>query len=105
MNFGEKLNYLRKVKGFGINQLALKSGVSASQISRFEKGERKEPTLETLKKLSKALNVSISYFEDETINTSETISAHLDSNMTEEQLEDILHYIDFTNQKFKQKRK
>ena len=64
MEFGEKLKELRTSKGLGVNQLALKSGVSASQISRFEKGERKDPTLETLKKLSVALGVSISYFEE-----------------------------------------
>ncbi|MDQ8500180.1 helix-turn-helix transcriptional regulator [Enterococcus faecium] len=64
MEFGEKLKKLRTFRGLGVNQLALKSGVSASQISRFEKGERKDPTLETLKKLSTALGVSISYFEE-----------------------------------------
>ncbi|EMF0282709.1 helix-turn-helix transcriptional regulator [Enterococcus hirae] len=64
MEFGEKLKKLRTSKGLGVNQLALKSRVSASQISRFEKGERKDPTLETLKKLSLALGVSISYFEE-----------------------------------------
>ncbi|MBX9040228.1 helix-turn-helix domain-containing protein [Enterococcus durans] len=64
MEFGEKLKELRTSRGLGVNQLALKSGVSASQISRFENGERKDPTLETLKKLSVALGVSISYFEE-----------------------------------------
>lgn len=64
MEFGEKLKKLRTSRGLGVNQLALKSGVSASQISRFEKGERKDPTLETLIKLSTALGVSISYFEE-----------------------------------------
>lgn len=64
MEFGEKLKKLRTSKGLGVNQLAVKSGVSASQISRFEKGERKDPTLETLKKLASALGVSISYFEE-----------------------------------------
>lgn len=63
MEFGEKLRQLRTSRGFGVNQLALKSGVSASQISRFEKGERKDPTLETLKKLASALGVSISFFD------------------------------------------
>ncbi|EOS7999070.1 helix-turn-helix domain-containing protein [Enterococcus hirae] len=67
MEFGEKLKELRTSRGLGVNQLALKSGVSASQISRFEKGERKDPTLETLKKLSIALGVSISYFEENSL--------------------------------------
>ncbi|MGG5358578.1 MULTISPECIES: helix-turn-helix domain-containing protein [unclassified Enterococcus] len=69
MEFGEKLKKLRTSKGLGVNQLAIKSGVSASQISRFEKGERKDPTLETLKKLASALGVSISYFEEKKSST------------------------------------
>lgn len=65
MSFGEKLKTLRLSKSYGVNQLALKSGVSASQISRFENEERKDPTFETVKKLSNALGVSTSYFDDD----------------------------------------
>lgn len=65
MEFGEKLKILREQKRLGVNQLALKSGVSASQISRFENGQRKDPTLETVRKLASALGVSISYFSED----------------------------------------
>ncbi|MGM0214179.1 helix-turn-helix domain-containing protein [Enterococcus sp. AZ109] len=99
MDFGTKLKALRNSKGFGVNQLALKSGVSASNISRFERGERKDPTLETVKKLAKALGVSISYFEDDTIHPADRIAAHLDEHIIEEQLEDIINYIEFIKQK------
>lgn len=96
MNFGEKLKKLRESKGLGVNQLALKSGVNASQISRFEKGERKDPTLETVKKLSKALGVSIAYFSDEVEDTgSELVAAHIDDDATDEDMQDILNYIEF----------
>ncbi|MGM0258248.1 helix-turn-helix domain-containing protein [Enterococcus sp. AZ102] len=102
MTFGEKLKALRESRGYGVNQLSLKSGVSSSQISRFERGERKDPTLETLKKLSRALGVSISYFEDpkdSENNTIDTIAAHIDDDVTEEQMDDILNYIEFIKQK------
>ncbi|GCF94238.1 transcriptional regulator [Enterococcus florum] len=99
MDFGKKLNTLRTSKGMGVNQLALKSGVSASTISRLEKGERKDPTLETVKKLSKALGVSISYFEEEQISHIELIAAHIDEDIVAEQLEDIINYIEFVKQK------
>ncbi|MBO1307733.1 helix-turn-helix transcriptional regulator [Enterococcus sp. 669A] len=99
MNFGKKLKALRESKGLGVNQLALKSGVSASNISRLEKGERKDPTLETVKKLSKALGVSISYFEDEATHPADRIAAHIDENIVAEQLEDIINYIEFVKQK------
>lgn len=99
MSFGKKLKALRESKGLGVNQLALKAGVNASSISRLEKGERKDPTLETVKKLSKALGVSISYFEDEANHPADMIAAHIDENIIEEQLEDIINYIEFVKQK------
>ncbi|MGX7133123.1 helix-turn-helix domain-containing protein [Enterococcus songbeiensis] len=95
MDFGERLKLLRESKKYGINQLALKAGVSASQISRFESGERKDPTLETVKKLSKALGVSISYFSEEEDEKTKVIAAHIDDDATEEDMEDILRYIEF----------
>ncbi|WP_313627551.1 helix-turn-helix domain-containing protein [Enterococcus italicus] len=107
MTFGQKLRNLREKKGYGVNQLAVKSGVSSSQISRFENGERKDPTLETVKKLSNALGVSIAYFsEDESSQESakiETIAAHIDDDVTEEQMNDIINYIDFIKHKHSKK--
>ncbi|MDT2703665.1 helix-turn-helix domain-containing protein [Enterococcus dongliensis] len=94
MEFGEKLKELREAKGYGVNQLAMKSGVSSSQISRFENGSRKDPTLETVKKLSKALNVSISYFEDEP-DATQTVAAHIDDDIDEDEMKEILNFIDY----------
>lgn len=99
MTFGQKLKILREKKGYGVNQLAVKSGVSSSQISRFENGERKDPTLETLKKLSTALGVSISYFEenakDSELKHIETIAAHIDDDVTDKEMDEILGFIDY----------
>ncbi|MFX3616097.1 MAG: helix-turn-helix domain-containing protein [Sporolactobacillus sp.] len=55
--FGKYLKNIRTKRGLGVNQLAAYSGVSSSQISRMEKGERKKPKPDTIKKLSNALNV------------------------------------------------
>lgn len=99
MDFGVKLKHLRESKGFGVNQLAQKSGVNASQISRFESGQRKDPTLETVKKLSLALGVSIAYFTDDEDRAPQTIAAHIDDDVTEEEMEDILNYIEFIKNK------
>lgn len=62
MNFGEQLRTLRTKQGLGVNQLALKSGVSASQISRLENGKKGLPKLETLKKLAQGLHVNENEF-------------------------------------------
>ncbi|WP_018755147.1 helix-turn-helix domain-containing protein [Paenibacillus terrigena] len=57
-DFGKFLKELREQKELSINQLALKSGVSAPQISRIETGTRGVPKPETIKKLSTALDIS-----------------------------------------------
>ncbi|TYO95157.1 repressor LexA [Desulfallas thermosapovorans DSM 6562] len=54
-NFGETLRELRESKGFTVNQLAIKSGVSAAHISRLENERRSVPKPKTIKKLAKAL--------------------------------------------------
>ena len=61
MSFGENLKKFREEKQLGVNQLALKSGVSAAQISRFENGKRKTPHVDTAKKLAKALSSNQRY--------------------------------------------
>ena len=60
MDFGSRLKELRLAKKYGVNQLALKSGVSSAQISRYENGKRKTPQIDTVKKLADALDVSVS---------------------------------------------
>lgn len=98
MTFGEKLKNFRESKGLGVNQLALKSGVNASQISRFENGKRKDPQMDTVKKLAKALDVSVSELigNGDTKETAPTlVAAHLDDDVSEEDMEDILKYIEF----------
>lgn len=57
-NVGVDLRRLRKEKGLTIDQLALSSGVSGITISNIENG-RSNPTLNSLWKLSEALNVPL----------------------------------------------
>ncbi|PWL41362.1 MAG: XRE family transcriptional regulator [Clostridiales bacterium] len=53
-----KLKYQRIQKGLSQNQLAKMSGVSQSAICYIEKGG-KSPSLKTLLKLSKALEIPV----------------------------------------------
>lgn len=55
MSFGSELNRIRNEEDIGVNQIALQSGVSASQISRFENGIKLNPKPDTLRKLAKGL--------------------------------------------------
>lgn len=58
-NIGKAIKKTRNEKGLTQKELSLKSGVHESQIKKYETGKSK-PTLETIKKLSKALNVGVS---------------------------------------------
>lgn len=49
------LKKIRQEKNMTIRELADKSGVSTGYICHLEKGSRKNPTIEVMEKLAKAL--------------------------------------------------
>ncbi|MEB8638187.1 helix-turn-helix transcriptional regulator [Bacillus cereus] len=55
MDFGQYLKSLRKARGFTQGELAEKSGVSVSYISKIENGKDEPPSEDTCIKLAKAL--------------------------------------------------
>lgn len=61
-SLAERLRSIRTVTGLSQRALSEKSGVSFSFISRIESGERR-PTVETIRKLAEALEVSAHYLE------------------------------------------
>ena len=58
LNIGKRIKSLRKSHGFSMRDLAARSNLSANAISLIERGEN-SPTVSSLKRLSKALDVSI----------------------------------------------
>jgi transcriptional regulator with XRE-family HTH domain len=58
MSFGRNLSKYRKAKGLTQEDLVKKSGVAISQIRRYE-ADKSSPTLDVLRRLAKALGVSI----------------------------------------------
>ena len=64
IDIGSKIKGIRKEKGISIAELSKKSGVSAGLISQVERNAV-NPSVATLWKISKSLNVSIGYFFDE----------------------------------------
>lgn len=50
---------LRKQKGLSQEKLARLADVANNTIIKIESGENKNPTLETLRKVAKALDVSV----------------------------------------------
>lgn len=72
MSIGDKLKQLRKENKLTLKELHNKTGISISFISDIE-NKRRNPSIDNLKVLANALNVSISELMDEdTISTSDT---------------------------------
>lgn len=63
-NLSKNVEKLRKQKGLSQERLARLADVANNTIIKIESGENKNPTLETLRKVAKALDVSV----DELIN-------------------------------------
>ena len=60
----ENLKQIRKDKKISRSELARKSGITARTIENIEYGKNKNPTIDTLKKLANALNVSVTQLLD-----------------------------------------
>lgn len=99
IDFGKQLRKLRHSKKMSQEELAFKAGISAAHLGQIERAE-KNPTLETVGKLSDALGISLPElfsFEQSTVQTEEDstivkINAQLKS-MTTEERNDILRII------------
>jgi len=57
--FGAVLKTLREEKGLTQAQLAKAAGTTQEYVAMLETGVRKNPTIETLKRLAKALGVPV----------------------------------------------
>lgn len=59
LSFGQWLEIERRKQGLSLAELALKSDLSASYLSRLEKNTRGIPTVDILRQLSKGLNIPL----------------------------------------------
>lgn len=62
VTFAARLRTLRETAGLSIPDLARAAVLTSQAVHQLERGER-EPTLETAKKLAKALGVSLAEFD------------------------------------------
>ncbi len=58
-NLAKNVERLRKAKGLSQEKLARLADVANNTLIKMESGENINPTLETLKKVAKALEVSV----------------------------------------------
>lgn len=56
---GENIRKLRQQKGMSQDRLSKKADLALNTIVKIETGENPNPTLETLQKIAKALDVSL----------------------------------------------
>jgi transcriptional regulator with XRE-family HTH domain len=63
-NLAKNITKLRRAKGLSQEKLARIADVANNTLIKMESGENQNPTLDTLKKVAKALEVSV----DELIN-------------------------------------
>lgn len=61
MKIGKRIRELRKAKGYTTKSLALRAGVAQSSVSDIE-NDKISPSIETLDKLLRALDLSLSDF-------------------------------------------
>ena len=59
---GHELLLLRKARGWSLDELSKRSGVSMSHISQLEKGTRKSPAIDRVYHLAEAFGVSMYRF-------------------------------------------
>ena len=58
-NLSKNIKKLREAKGLSQEKLARLADVANNTLIKMETGENKNPTLETLKRVAKALEVSV----------------------------------------------
>ncbi|HAM1663996.1 TPA: helix-turn-helix transcriptional regulator [Listeria monocytogenes] len=92
--FGKRLKQLRKNNNKTQEDISKILGISRGAYSHIENG-RNEPDMETIVKLANIFGVSTDYLLGRSNNCFiDTIAAHIDSNATEEEMEEILAYIE-----------
>ncbi|MBO0453225.1 helix-turn-helix domain-containing protein [Candidatus Enterococcus murrayae] len=106
--FAQQLKELRKrTPHLTQMDMAKELGIAKTTYASYEQGKR-TPDIETQNKIADFFNVSLDYLHGREQKSSfstkqRTVAAHIDDEVTEEQMEDILNYIDFIKQKHAKK--
>lgn len=108
--FQDKIKELRTTKRMTQQQVADILGITRPAYTAYESGKR-QPDFDTLQKLAEIYEVSTDYLlgttdkketkGEEASSYVKTIAAHMDDNLTEEQFNNIIDYIDFITNKHK----
>lgn len=64
INIGERIAYFRTSKGYSVNHLANKAGISQSYLREIEMGRYSNPSVDVLDVLCTTLGISLKEFFD-----------------------------------------
>ena len=60
-NISDNIKKLRQEKGYSLEKIARLADLSLNTVVKIESGVNKNPTIDTLVKIAKALNVDVNY--------------------------------------------
>ena len=98
MDFASRLKELRTEKGLTQTELGEKTGLNYSTVSDYERGNKKDPYMSTLRTLSTFFDVSIDYLIGESnIRNSDIIERcqELFKKLTDENAKKVYSYAEF----------
>ena len=106
--FAQQIKKLRKrTPHLTQMDMAKELGIAKTTYASYEQGKR-TPDIEMQNKIADFFNVNLDYLhgreQKSSFSTKQmTVAAHIDDEVTEEQMDDILNYIDFIKQKLAKK--
>lgn len=95
--FQERIKQLRNAKRLTQADVAEKIGITRPAYTAYETGKR-QPDFDILQKLATLFDVSTDYLLGRTDDKGKSptlVAAHIDDDVSEEDMEDILNYIEF----------
>ncbi|WP_096438419.1 helix-turn-helix domain-containing protein [Alteribacter populi] len=104
---GKRIKKYRLRKGYSISRLADESGIAKSYISFLERDQRKNPSVETLKKLSVVLKIPLELLmvdekRESVLEVLDDDWLHLikeakESGVSKEEVKNYIRFIQYTN--------
>ncbi|WP_273478515.1 helix-turn-helix transcriptional regulator [Ignavigranum ruoffiae] len=106
MSFQNRLKSARESKNMTLKELAKKIGKTEATVQRYESGEIKNLKNDIVEKMAEVLEVSPAYlmgWSDGPKYSSDQlrVAAHIDDDVTEDQMQNIIKYIEFLKSQHK----
>lgn len=106
MSFSDRMKKAREIRGITLKELGKSIGKTEATVQRYESGEIKNLKNDIIEQIARVLDVSPAYLmgwsdEKPVNNNARLIAAHIEDDVTKEEMEEIMNYIDFIKSKRK----